>query len=177
MRYNKKYQRIADEYAQQCKKYAYALYIGQYESERYIGGPTAKYLVFRKMYGDTKYREHCAPAYFLIYKERIIEVQEWMEVVDKVKTCDVVKRGKQIYKDIENKIWNNQFMLSNHEEWRSLMDLYFSIRDEGFDNPHKPYHLYLMLQAAERLTKKIKTVPYEWCKNRNDGWVYYYKLV
>ena len=177
MRYNKKYQRLADEYAQQTKKYAYALYIGQYESEWSIDRSTTKYLAFRKMYGDTKQREHCLPAYFLINEEKVVEVKDWMEVVDKVNRCDVVKRGKQIYKEIEDKVWDNPTKHCNHEEWRYLQDLYSSIRGEGYDNPGRPYELYLMLQAAERLGKKVKRVAYEWCKNQNDGWVYYYKLV
>lgn len=176
MRYNKKYQRLADEYAQQTKKYAYALYIGQYESEMSIGNSTANYLVFRKMYGDTKQREHCAPAYFLINEEKIVEVKDWMEVVDKVKKCDVVKRGKQIYKEIEDRIQVIQFSSRNYDEWRYLFNLHASITNMGFEPPNRPYHLYLMLQAAERLGKKVKSVAYEWCKNQNDGWVYYYKL-
>ena len=47
----------------------------------------------------------------------------------------------------------------------------------GYDVPVEKSELYDYLEIADRLNMKIELKPCEWCKERNDGWEYYIRLV
>jgi len=178
MKCDEKYQMLADEYAQKSGRYAYALYLGIYDQLLNKGEDEHEWILFRSMYGDTMERKDDIPSYFLMDDKGIVPVANGSEILQHTHRCDEVERGKQIYEEYCKLLWSKELFGEEHLERRMyIKNLVYSIDKYQYDAANDPHDLYLMLQAAERLGKMVKMTPYDWCKHRYDGWVYYYQLI
>lgn len=84
------------------------------------------------------------------------------------------KKGREIYREYECKLSRDNF--TSKKERENVRDI-VGIMHPGYDTLASDYNLYKYLELADRLDMKVKVTPYEWCKDRRDGWVYYLELV
>lgn len=84
------------------------------------------------------------------------------------------KKGREIYREYVCKLSRDKFSSKREREYvREIV----GITQPGYDIPIPYNKMYKFLELADRLGKKIKVTPYEWCKDRRDGWEYYLELV
>jgi len=107
------------------------------------------------------------------YRVSFVNGMQSFEIIEGLKFRDY-KKGRQIFKEYERKVMANDF--SSFEEKEYISEIVYN-QHPGYEVPVPKTQLYEYLEIANRLGMKLKLVPYEWCKTKNDGWAYYVELI
>lgn len=83
------------------------------------------------------------------------------------------QKGRRIFREMERKVDENDFTSKKESEW--VRDIVYNQRT-GYEIPVNKTDLYKYLEVACRMGMKLVLVPCDFCKERNDGWVYYLEL-
>ena len=115
------------------------------------------------------------PSVILIDNNKAYMCNGWegMEILSETKFRDL-KKGRAIYKEFVRKVEHNDF--SSRTECKYITEIVEN-QKPSYDCPVPKDKLYEYLEIADRFGMRLKLEPYDWCKDRHDGWVYYLKLV
>ena len=164
IRNNKHIQELADKCAQE-NGYFCASYLGR-KVDTFIYAPTEK---------SSEIRCTDIPPVITIKGNMVSFVtgMQSIEMLEGMKFRDY-KKGRLIFREFERKVLNDDFVSDEEREYVS--EIVYNQRP-GYEVPVPKTELYNFLEIADRLGMKLKLMPYEWCKTRNDGWAYYVELV
>ena len=164
IRNNKHIQKLADKCAQE-NGYFCASYLGR-KGDMFIYAPTEK---------TSEIKCTDLPPVITIKDNKVSFVtgMQSIEILQGLKFRDY-KKGRLIFREYERKLKNDDF--TSNEEREYVSEIVYN-QHPGYDVPVPKTELYNFLEIADRLDMKLELEPYEWCKTRNDGWVYYVELV
>ncbi len=74
---------------------------------------------------------------------------------------------------MERKVDDDDFASDDECEW--VREIVYNQRP-SYEIPVNKTDLYKYLEVATRMNLKLNLVPYDFCKERNDGWGYYLEL-
>ena len=166
MRHNKHLQELADKCARKSG-YFCAFYIGK-RGDEFVYSPISK-----KSRGEIEIIG--LPSVILIDNNKAYMRHGWesMEILSETKFRDL-KKGRAIYNEFVRKVEHNDF--SSRTECKYITEIVENQR-ALYERPVSKDELYKFLEIADRFGMRLKLEPYDWCKDRHDGWVYYLKLV
>lgn len=164
IRNNKHIQELADKCAQE-NKYFCASYLGR-KGDMFIYAPTEK---------TSEIKCTDLPPVITIKDNKVSFVtgMQAIEILEGLK-FRYYKKGRFIFREYERKLMNDDFTSDEEREYVSEI---VHNQHPGYDQPVPKTELYNFLEIADRLDMKLELEPYEWCKTRDDGWVYYVELV
>ncbi len=166
MRYNWSYHHKADELAK-AHGYEFAVYMGHYHTKR------NNWLVFVPHYNDNIAHKTGLLPYILINEKRRIW-QVSLNFVLPFTKYDYLKRGRAILAEIERKSLGGIY--SSDEEREYMRTIAHAVNKYTYDTPVPRPDMYLFLQEAERLGRKVELVGKEVNEHRVDGWESYLRL-
>lgn len=164
IRSNKHIQELADRCARE-KGYFCASYLGR-KGEQFIYAPR---------YKDCEPRCEDLPPVIVVSNDEanFVMGMESFEIFNNLKFRDY-KKGRSIFREYERKVMQDEFVSDEEREY--IREIVNNQRP-GYDIPVPKTELYEYLEIADRLNMKIKLKPCNYCRDRNDGWVYYMELV
>ena len=83
------------------------------------------------------------------------------------------KKGREIFREMERKVDDDVFASEKERDW--ICEIVYNQRP-SYEIPVNKTVLYKYLEVAARMKMIIELVPYDYCKERNDGWAYYLEL-
>jgi len=84
------------------------------------------------------------------------------------------KKGREIFREMERKVDDDDFASEEERDW--ICEIVYNQRP-NYEIPVNKTVLYKYLEVAARMNMKLELVPYDYCKERNDGWGYYLELM
>ena len=84
------------------------------------------------------------------------------------------KKGRQFFREMERKVDDDDFASEEERDW--ICEIVYNQRP-SYEIPVNKTVLYKYLEVAARMNMKLELVPYDYSKERNDGWGYYLELM
>ena len=163
LRHNKHFQEMADKCAKK-NGFLCAYYIGRC-GDMFVYEPIAKKIERRFEFPDVITIKNNRVKYHKSFTS--------IDILAGTKRHDH-KKGREIYREYERKWSQNDFASEKEREFISEI---VENQQPGYDVAVGKEDLYKYLELSERLGMKLKLTPYEWCKERCDGWEYYLEWV
>ena len=161
LRYNPTYQQRADRLAQEENIWAFAHYVGHYHGSVGSLSPLSApqdWLVFRPMHDDTILRTEGFPFVILIndqHEEMTNELPYNFEIINTSSRSDTLSQARRLFREYERKVQHNDF--ANDQERADITAL---VNAAHGTYPIPRTDIYIYLQAAHRLHRRLLVLPY-----------------
>ena len=163
IRYNKIYQKRADDLVKESGFYDFALYVGHYHGSPKEGEDTQDWLAFRPMHDDSIEYTEGLPQFVLVAECGIIWEIDIFGVMEQVYKQDTLTKGRRLYQEYLHKYETGMFASEDDKDFichlmlltYDLTEPVISLRDA-----------YIFLQEAKRLSRRLTIL-----KDGNDPYL------
>ena len=154
LRYNPTYQQRADQFARQNDLYEFASYAGHYHSQ-HIDGQQLDWLAFHPMLDDNRPRKLGLPQMILMNEHQTIWALDAFDVLEQVRKQDTLSQARRLFREYERKVQQSDF--ANDQERTDITAL---VNAAHGTYPIPRTDIYIYLQAAHRLHRRLLVLPY-----------------
>ena len=159
LRYNKKYQQRADDFARGDGCWEFALYVGHFHgfyAPHLTHAKPQEWLVFMPMYADSIRRVEGMPHYILVNERHIDIVFEppyCFDIMHATLLQDTLYKGRRMYQELQQKYETGIYDSTDDREFISQL-IQLTTDDKHFPTIQKQ-DAYLFLKEGKRLNHQL----------------------
>lgn len=163
LRYNSTYQQRADRLAQEENIWAFAHYVGHYHGPAGPISPLSEpqeWLAFIPLHDDSFPRNEGFPFVILIneqHEEMTNELPYNFDIINATSRTDTLSQARRLFREYERKVQQNDF--ANDQERNDIIALVHAANGVNC-YPIPRTDIYIYLQAAQRLHRRLIVLPY-----------------